>query len=273
MNKIKFNQSEGFPLETEILDEMQNSYSITNSLGNIAGNFAIISGCEDTNGIVSNGVVFINNELIEFRGGNATSTIIIVETPVKKEFENGEEKDVLFIRYATFGIGTTTYNWAEFKRPKSTIQMTDDIKTVQEELPKKADSLIIQSLITRIIALENRPEYKNPIKNKGYFTLGDIVGGQAVGSNLPTNGDCVSAIVAPYVDATNHFIEVTFLNEMPSVNYKVNLIIESLSNIVVDNDVSQPVFKILNTKKFMVGLYETGVTVQSIRIHFEITEL
>ena len=273
MNTQNFNQSGGFPLETEVLADMQTAYSIFNNLGSIAGNFSIISGCEETNGFVSNGVVFINGEVLEFRGGNVSSTLIIVENRIKKEFENGEEKDVLFIRYATFGIGSTTYNWADFKRPKSTIQLTDEVKTVQDELPKKADKTIIQSLIDRIIALENRPSYSNPIKNKGYFTLGDIAGGQPVGSNLPTAGDCVSAVIAPYIDDRNHYIDVTFSNEMPSVNYKVNLMVESLGNIAFDNDTGYPVFKILERNKFRVGLHEVAGTVQSIRIHFEVTEL
>ena len=274
MNTQNFNQSGGFPLETEVLEDMQTAYSIFNNLGSIAGNFSIISGCEETNGFVSNGVVFINGEVLEFRGGNVSSTVIIVENRIKKEFENGEEKDVLFIRYATFGIGSTTYNWSDFKRPKSTIELTADLKTVNEELPKKADQTLIQSLINRIIELEKRPMFNNPIKNKGYFTLGDITGGQPVGSNLPTAGDCVSAIVAPYIEQlSNHYIEVTFLNKMPSVNYKVNLMVESLGNISTDDDAGNPVFKIIDTNKFKVGLYEAASTVQSIRIHFEITEL
>ncbi|GEM58443.1 hypothetical protein B0A78_03570 [Flavobacterium columnare NBRC 100251 = ATCC 23463] len=273
MNKQNFNQSGGFPLETEVLADMQESFSIFNSLGNIAGNFAIISGCEETNGFVSNGVVFINGEVLEFRGGNVSSTVIIVENRIKKEFENGEEKEVLCIRYATFGIGSVTFNWADFKRPKSTIELTSELKTVNEELPKKADKTIIQRLIDRITELEKRPTFNNPIKNKGYFTLGDITGGQPVGSNLPVFGDCVSAVVASYVDGGNHYIDVSFLNTMPSVNYKVNLMVESLGTISNDDDAGNPIFKIIDTNKFKVGLYEATSTVQSIRIHFEITEL
>ncbi|MFK7113380.1 hypothetical protein V3468_02885 [Flavobacterium oreochromis] len=153
MNKQNFNQSEGFPLETEVLADMQESFDIFNSLGNIAGNFSIISGCEETNGFVSNGVVFINGEVLEFRGGNVSSTVIIVENRIKKEFENGEEKDVLFIRYATFGIGVSTYNWTDFKRPKSTVQLTKD-KTEQIEFEK---------LIERVKQLEARPTANVPV--------------------------------------------------------------------------------------------------------------
>ncbi|MFS1522149.1 hypothetical protein ACIPCA_12755 [Flavobacterium covae] len=153
MNKQNFNQSEGFPLETEVLNDMQTAYNIFNSLGNIAGDLAVISGCENNNGVISNGVVFINGEVLEFRGGNPTTTVIIVETPIKKEFENGEEKDVLFIRFATFGIGNTTYNWSDFKRPKSTIQLTKE----------KAEQTELEKLIQRVKQLEERPMANVPI--------------------------------------------------------------------------------------------------------------
>ncbi|WP_163444922.1 hypothetical protein [Flavobacterium columnare] len=273
MNYQKFNQSGGFPIKTQTLEDMQTSWQLLNSLGELAGNFAILKGCEESNGTVSDGTVYINGEVLDFVGGVKGNTVIIVETSYKREFKDGSNKDVLFIRKAMFGIGTTTYNWADFKRPKSTIQLSSDLKTVNEELPKKADQTLIQSLIDRISELEKRPTFNNPIKNKGYFTLGDIAGGQPVGSSLPKAGDCVSAIVAPYIDNGNHYIDVTIRNKMNSENYKVNLMTESLGNITFDNDASYPVFKILDRDKFRVGLHEVAGTLQSIRFHFEVTEL
>lgn len=105
--------------------------------------------------------------------------------------------------------------------------------------------------------------------NRGYFTLGDITGGQPVGSSLPISGDCISAIVAPYIDAGNHYIDVTIPNPMPSNNYFVRLFVESVGNISTDNDAGNPVFKVVDTTKFRVGLYEAASTAQSIRFHFE----
>ncbi|OWP76523.1 hypothetical protein [Flavobacterium oreochromis] len=273
MNYQKFNQSGGFPIKTQTLEDMQLSWQLLNSLGEIAGNFAILKGCEESNGTVSDGVVYINGEVLDFVGGVKGTTVIITETAYKREFKDGSNKDVLFIRKVMFGIGSVTFNWADFKRPKSTIQLTADLKAVNEELPKKADQTLIQSLINRIVELEKRPMFNNPIKNKGYFTLGDITGGQPVGSNLPVYGDCVSAVVSSYVDGGNHYIDVSFLNPMLSVNYKVNLMVESLGTMSNDDDAGNPVFKIIDTNKFKVGLYEAASTVQSIRIHFEITEL
>ncbi|AMO19236.1 hypothetical protein [Flavobacterium columnare] len=273
MNKQNFNQSGGFPLETEVLADMQESFAIFNSLGNIAGNFSIISGCEENNGVVTNGFVNINGEVIEFRGGNTTATVIIVENPIKKEFENGEEKEVLFIRYATFGIGNISYPWANFKRPKTTIELTEDVEQINQELAQKASANVIQNLLNRIVVLENRPAYVEKVRNRGYFTLGDIAGGQYAGQTLPVSGNCLSAVVAPNSDAGNGYVDITFENEMDNVNYYVNFSTESLGSIVTDNDAGNPVFKILTKNSFRFGIYEASGSVQSVRFHFEVVQI
>lgn len=69
MNKLNFNQTGGFPLSTNILDAMQTAYSLFNKLGGLAGNFAIIFGCEVSGSNVSDGVVYMNGEVLAFKGG------------------------------------------------------------------------------------------------------------------------------------------------------------------------------------------------------------
>lgn len=161
MNTQNFNQSGGFPLQTETLDNMQIAYDIFNNLGNIAGNFSIILGCQVTGSLVANGVVYINQELLEFRGGQIGTDVIIVEEITAQEFEDGNEKDVLHVRYATFGIGSTSFPWRNFKRPKTTIELTE----------QKAEQTLIDTLITRILALEQRPTANVPIGFVGIWGL------------------------------------------------------------------------------------------------------
>ncbi len=116
MNKINFNQTGGFPLDTDILAFMQNAYQIFNSLGELAGNLSILKGCEVTGINVASGYVYINGEVLPFRGGNSSQQVVIKEERRSLPFEDGENKEVETVRYATFGNGTTTYNWADFKR-------------------------------------------------------------------------------------------------------------------------------------------------------------
>lgn len=147
MNTINFNQSVGFPLETEILDEMQKAWTILNALGAIAGNFTIISGCEVVATTAANGVVFINGEVLEFRGGVVQANVIIVETKQLREFEDGNSRDVIYTRYATFGIATTQWPWLNFKRGFET-------KEIPAALAAKEDKSSIAALVARVAALE-----------------------------------------------------------------------------------------------------------------------
>lgn len=153
MNRLIFNQSIGFPLETNILSEMQTAWSILNALGNIAGNFTILQGCTEVGTTVSDGVVFINGEVIEFKGGQVQSSVIIVQTPTVLEFEDNSEHEVIFTRYATFGVGTALFPWEDFKRFKTSIELTEE----------KAENTTIDALIERIEELEGRPAANVPV--------------------------------------------------------------------------------------------------------------
>lgn len=141
MNKFDFNQIGGFPLSTNILDGMQTAYSLFNALGEIAGNFSIISGCNSNGNTVSDGVVYINGEVLAFKGGLLGSNVIISEDPESKDFENGERKTVLRKRFATFGSSVTNYPWGDFKRVFPTVQ----IQSFKDNFE------------ARLAALENKP--------------------------------------------------------------------------------------------------------------------
>ena len=156
MNTLNFNQSIGFPLETNILSEMQTAWSILNALGNIAGNFTILQGCTVIGTTVSDGVVFINGEVIEFKGGQLQDNVIIVETPTVLEFEDNSEKEVIYTRHATFGVATTQWPWSDFKRGFET-------KGIPEALQAKEDKTTITALVARIVALEGRPASNIPV--------------------------------------------------------------------------------------------------------------
>lgn len=156
MNNLNFQQSIGFPFETDVLNEMQKAYTLFNALGAILGNFSIVSGCVLTGSTVSDGVVFINGEVLEFRGGLAQPNVIIVEAVTKREFEDLQTRDVIYTRYVTFGVATTQYLWANFKRGMPTIEIPG---TMEE----KEDKTMTANLLARIVTLEARPASNIPI--------------------------------------------------------------------------------------------------------------
>lgn len=123
MNRTNFNQTGGYPLKTERLQELQTTFSIFNAFGQLAGDLTIISGCETVGTTVKNGFVFINGEILEFReasGVAAGSRVIIIEENTDRAFENGTVKTVYVNRYATLGNADISWLWSSFKRPYPT---------------------------------------------------------------------------------------------------------------------------------------------------------
>lgn len=118
MNRVNYEQTGGFPLDTTNLNFLQNCFRLLNSFGDLAGNKAIISGCEKAGNTITNGVVFLNGEIFEFRGGAIGTSVIIKEEAVSGTFEDGSFKPIEVTRYLTFGSSTPdkTYQWADFKR-------------------------------------------------------------------------------------------------------------------------------------------------------------
>lgn len=135
MNKSTFILTGGYPLKAERLQELQTAYSIFNSLGALAGNFTIISGCVVAGTTVGNGVVYINGEVIEFReaDGAGTPDVIIIEEAVNRAFKNGVVKEVHTKRYATFGTAADSWPWSGFKRPDPIILMMARLEVLEKK--------------------------------------------------------------------------------------------------------------------------------------------
>lgn len=165
MNKINFNQTGGFPLSTNILYAMQSAYAIFNQLGNLAGNKAIISGCEQLGNTVADGVIFLNGEILPFKGGSIGTSIIIKEESESRVFEDGATKPVIFKKYATFGssLPEKTFAWAEFKPIKNLISLAQE----------KAEKTALKTAEDKIAELEKQKPIIGEIK-QGIFDLDNL---------------------------------------------------------------------------------------------------
>lgn len=127
MNKLEVQQTGGFPLETDTLDFMQTTYRLLNELGFISGNNTIVSGCQQVGSNVSDGVVFYNGELLEFKGGAIQAQVRVFQTTETREFENGEVKGVYIKRWMGFGSSGGNILWSSFSRPKTTKELTEEL--------------------------------------------------------------------------------------------------------------------------------------------------
>lgn len=166
MNRVNYIQTGGFPMDTHNLDFLQNCFRLLNSLGDLAGDKAIISGCKITGNSISNGVVYLNGEIIEFRGGTIGTNVIIKEEAVSGTFENGSFKPIEITRYLTFGSSTPekTFVWADFKSIKNLISLAQEkaektaLKTAEDKIAElEKQKPIIGEIKQGIFDLENLP--------------------------------------------------------------------------------------------------------------------
>lgn len=137
MNRIDYNLAGGFPFSTQILDAGQKAYNILNAFGYLSGdNSVIITGCvAGTGGTVTDGMVFINGELMPFKGSTVTAKVIIVQTADARGFEDGSVKPVIYTRYATFGTGGTEFTWTDFRRPLNLFALEDRLIQIEKAVP------------------------------------------------------------------------------------------------------------------------------------------
>ena len=133
MNNLNFQQLGGLPLETETLTEIQTAYSIFNAYGFLGGDRCIISGCIKTGNTVSNGFIFLDGEILEFKEGQEQSSVIVKQDVTDLEFENSEVKPVYYSRYACFGVGTSSVSWSDFKRLDSLTTLMTRISTLEKK--------------------------------------------------------------------------------------------------------------------------------------------
>lgn len=186
MNKLNFNQTGGFPMSTNILDAVQTAYSLFNHLGSLAGELVIISGCVITGNTVSDGAVYINGELLEFKGGSISTNVIIKEETESRVFEDGATKPVIYKRYAGFGSSTPdkTFKWEGFKRVDNLIQQ--GVKNADFEKRIKALENKKSPVPIGLIAIWGKPA-SEPIP-EGWQECTDLRGRMPLGWN-PDDAD------------------------------------------------------------------------------------
>lgn len=177
MNKLHTEHNAGYPFDVGFLAFMQNAYNLFNHFGHLAGNKAIISGCEEIGNTITPGTVFINGELFPFEGGAKGDTVIIKEETNEVTFEDGFLRPLEIIRTAAFGRSTPekTLNWEDFKRVtnlqdlgknKAENKALKELKDEVEKLKKQKQAVPIG-----LIALWGKPASEIPAGWREYVNL------------------------------------------------------------------------------------------------------
>jgi len=131
--RIDFLQTGGYRLETDTLKLMQDAYSLFHSLGEVIGNKSIIKGCNVLGNTVSDGVIYLNGELLFFQGGQTQTKVIVTETVENLTFLDGESKPTFYKRKASFGTGIDAILWSEFSRPFDLLSITSRVVELEKQ--------------------------------------------------------------------------------------------------------------------------------------------
>lgn len=246
MNTQDFSLINGFPLNQAALARMQTAYSIFNALGSIVGDKTIISGCKVVGANTTNGVVYVNGEVFEFRGGSTQSKVIVKEDVTNLVYKNNNSYPAVKTRYVTFGAGVGAIDWVDFKRGF-------DTKDIAEGLANKADQNSFEALAeafvlvyAKMLTIEEGAQ-KNPpgIINylaKGVFNFGDN-------------------------PATDSIITVPFENVGTNQYMVLGCMISNSSNYSADNDVVWMIRE-KNNSFFKLTLRELSGGVQNLSFEY-----
>lgn len=219
MNKLEVNQVGGFPMTTRILDEIQKAHAVFNSLGGLAGNFTILDGCVTTGTNVSDGFVFINGEVFDFKGGLAQTKVIIKETVENLVFQNNNSNPVIKTRYVTFGTGVNAIDWADFKRPietKALEVLLGAINTSLNVITTKLNTIEVGAKVqlqtdwnqndnTKKDYLKNRPNITSPYLHKGSYDFGDVFDEDLLTVSIPDVGTANYMVLGGLVSKSANF--------------------------------------------------------------------
>lgn len=116
MNLLDFSNKTGWPASASTWQFMQEQMLQLQLLSLLGGTNYIVSGCVVTGSNVSNGIVVINGEVMPLVGGSVQPTVTVNEVGTSRAFKDGVPRSYYKNRFASFGLGTTNYTWADFER-------------------------------------------------------------------------------------------------------------------------------------------------------------
>ena len=132
MNTINFIQTGGVPFTNDVAQQFENAYKIFNAYGALAGDKTIISGCLENGSSVSDGFIYVNNELFYFEGGSKSDNIFLNVENIDKVFEDQTTKTLIKIRTLKFGNAIeNVWAWNEFKRIDTMLSLMARLDTLE----------------------------------------------------------------------------------------------------------------------------------------------
>lgn len=109
MNRIDYTKLGGFPVTQFTFDFMQKAYSdIFAGFAKTFGDLVILNGCEVAAGLISDGWMSWNGEIIPFKGGGIpplaiNQFVVVEEVKASRLFQDNNQKEIYTVRFARIG--------------------------------------------------------------------------------------------------------------------------------------------------------------------------
>ena len=132
MDKINFTAKDNFPFSIDTANMMQNQTMLAAKMALLGGNNYILQGCIENNGVVSDGIIIINGELLPFEGGEMKSKITVSQTTKTLSAFNVDYPEAYIYKTAKFS-DTGEYNWSDFVQVLTNKQIEDRINSLKGE--------------------------------------------------------------------------------------------------------------------------------------------
>ena len=133
-----------FPLDSETLLALQDNQALAEIIGNIAGDKAILYGCEesaDGSGRRGEGYVFLKTkdfptgEVLYFAGGN-TPQCHVEKTAVDVTANQTTYNGAYARRELADGLGDEQFSWSEFSRLQTTKELRTEVETLKAQIER-----------------------------------------------------------------------------------------------------------------------------------------
>lgn len=135
MNKASYTErpQRKYPLSTKGLYFIQEQILLAAAYAKAAGGNYILSGCEQDDIYISDGIVIINGELLPFRRGIPDEKVHIVQATVDVTAESVTYEAACTYRYVMFGSnidGSDTFTWSDFQRLPTNRELKELIEKI-----------------------------------------------------------------------------------------------------------------------------------------------
>lgn len=128
------NISKGWPYTASTFKYIQEQLLELQALSLLGGSLYVVAGCNDVAGIVQDGFVCINGEILPFVGGAVQPYVVIVEAVSTKRFKDNSINDYQKVRTATFGTDVVQYDWSTFENKNITKGVMQRMREAETEI-------------------------------------------------------------------------------------------------------------------------------------------